>query len=98
MFGKDPSISQSLNVKLHTSMKDTWVWAKNGIEQEEKEALMKKCKCSEGFETPDINPEIILKLLKHSKSADDSMVKKHRMTSLALGALGSIIINLIKEE
>ena len=98
IFGGDPSASNALQIKIHSSILNRWkFWFVNGIKKEEKENLLEKYQSPGGLEVPKLNPEILLKLPKHAKSRDTHMSTRQQLAGAALAALGSVMTTLIEE-
>ena len=98
IFGDDPSASNALQIKIHSSILNRWkFWSVNGIKKEDKENLLGKYQSPGGLEVPKLNPEILLKLPKHSKSRDTHMSTRQQLAGAALAALGSVMTTLIEE-
>ena len=71
ILGKDPFKSKTFEIKIHSEVHKRWkYWAENGLEKEEREQLLEKYGCPTGMEVPKLNPEILMKLEKHSKARD----------------------------
>ena len=99
VLGQDPSASNALDAKLHSSIHTRWkYWFANGIQKEEREALLEKYSSPAGLEVPKLNPEISLKLPKHSKARDLHMTKRQQLAGSALASIGWAITTLIEEK
>ena len=99
LFGNDPLASKTLELKIHSSIHNRWkYWFSNGLNKEERESLLEKYVSPPGLEAPKLNPEIALKLPKHSKARDNYMCKRQQMAGAALASLGFAITSLIEEK
>lgn len=99
LFGKDPSASKALAIKLHSSIYNQWkFWAAESMSKDERENLLTKYLSSSGLDPPKLNPEILVKLPKHSKTRDTFICKRQQSAGSVLAALGSAMIMMIVEN
>lgn len=98
IFGVDPSASKAIKTNLHPGILNRWkFWASNGFKEEEIEKLLSAYKSPPGLEELKLNPEILLKLAKHSKTRDSHMAKRQRLAGAALTSLGAAMSTLLDE-
>ncbi|XP_043478204.1 uncharacterized protein LOC122508750 [Leptopilina heterotoma] len=98
IFGLDPNASKAIESKLHSGILSRWkFWASKGQKADDVEKLLEKYQSPTGLEEPKLNPEILLKLAKHSKTRDSHMTKRQRLIGAALTSLGSAMSSLMDD-
>ena len=99
ILGEDPLKVKTLDTKLHSEIqKRLKFWFDNGIDKEERETLLEKYKVPSGLETHKLNPEISLKLAKHSRARDMFMSKRQQLAGSAISSIGWAMTNIIEDK
>ncbi|XP_066587653.1 uncharacterized protein [Prorops nasuta] len=97
-LGEDPTRVDSEKVTLHTTILKRWLhWHANGLTKEEKEELVKRYPCMEGFEVPALNPELASKLQESTLKRDEHMMERQKIASSALTIIGSLMSEITHE-
>lgn len=89
-LGDDPSENKSEPLNLHSTVEKRWKhWFSNGIEEQEKEKMLKKYPGPSGMEAPVLNPIVVAILQEQALKRDQHIFERQKYLVSVLSILGS---------